>query len=216
MEAVETETKSKILDAAEELFALEGYRGASLKAIAAKAGVTGAMINYYFSKKANLYHAVLDRLVADIEKMVKDVLATGLPPRQRLEIFYGWFFDYAAQHPNFARLTKMGLGGPEKEHFERIVSTFFRPMFQVGVGFFDGELPRGHGKSPDTDHLLLAIYGMTISYFTDSEFMSLILGRNALGKKELEKRKECMLEMIFRTLGLERPGLSGDAPNKSR
>ena len=199
-------TKSRILDAAEELFALEGYRGASVKMIAAKAGVTGAMINYYFNKKINLYNAVLDRIVADIGKMVQDVLATGLPPAQRLELFYGWFFDYAAQHPNFARLTKMGLGGPEKEHFEKIIQGFFRSMFDVGIGFFDNELPKSTDHAIDTPHLLLAVYGMTISYFAESEFMSMIMDREALGEAELARRKECLLEILFRTLGIQRPG----------
>ena len=206
-ETQENATRSRILDAAEELFALHGYRGASVKRIAAKAGVTGAMINYYFGNKVGLYHAVLDRIMDDVKKMIKDVLATGLPPVQRLEIFYRWFFDYAAQHPNFARLTKMGMGGPEKEHFEKILRGFLKPMFHIGQEFFDNDLPVKKQNRVDTRHLLLTIYGMTISYFSESEFMSMFLGKNALGKKELEKRKECLIEVIFRTLGLKRPDL---------
>lgn len=209
IEPNEIETRERILDAAEELFANQGYKGASLKAIAAAAGVTGAMINYYFGNKNNLYHAVLDRILQDIGKMVQDVLATGRPAVERLEIFYGWFFDYAAQHPNFSKLTKMGLGGPEKQYFKEIIGQFFNPMFLIGVGFFENELPKKTKNGLDTKHLLLSIYGMTTAYFSEEEFMSMLLGKNALGESELAKRKECLLEIIYRALGLERPDLKG-------
>lgn len=208
VEPNEIETRERILDAAEELFANQGYKGASLKAIASAAGVTGAMINYYFGNKNNLYHAVLDRIVQDIGKMVQDVLATGRPAVERLEIFFGWFYDYAAQHPNFSKLTKMGLGGPEKEHFREIMEKFFHPIFLIGVGFFENELPSKTKNGLDTRHLLLSIYGMTTAYFSEEEFMSMLLGKDALSKSELATRKECLLEIIYRTLGLERPDLT--------
>ncbi len=198
-------TRQEILDAAEKLFANHGYRGASVKKIAAEAGVTGAMINYYFGNKLSLYHAVLDRVVSDIGLMVKDVLATGLPPEQRLEIFFGWFFDYAAQHQNFSKLTIMGLGGSEKEHFEDIINDFFKPMFKVGVRFFEKELQIKSRDGIDTRHLLLAIYTMTMGYFTDAEFMAHVMGKNPLSGIELNRRKECLLEIIFRTVGIKRP-----------
>lgn len=203
-EMIEPETKQRILDAAEELFANQGYKGAGVKSIAAKAGVTGAMINYYFDNKENLYHAVLDRITEDIRGLVKDILATGKPPAERLEIFYGWFFDYAAQHPNFSKLTKMGMGGPEKEHFQRLVKTFFKPMFEVAHGFFKKELRVRKMSDDDISHLLLSIYGQTITYFSDAEFMSVLLGRNALDPKELQKRKECLLDLIFKSIGVAR------------
>ena len=48
----------KILDAARELFAAHGFADATVRAIAEKAGVNVAAINYYFRSKAQLYEAV--------------------------------------------------------------------------------------------------------------------------------------------------------------
>ena len=208
----EPATKERILDAAEELFANLGYKGASVKKISAEAGVTGAMINYYFSGKENLYNAVLDRIMTDIGKMVQDILATGKPPVERLEIFIGWYFDYASEHPNFSKLTRMAMSGPGRGRFEKIMKDFFRPMFEVGVSFFENELPvnKRVWKSLDTRHFLLAIYGMTISYFTDVEFVGLILDADPLAKKELAARKDALIEIIFRTLGLTRPSVKAN------
>ena len=51
----------RILDAAEEEFALTGYAGTSLRTIADKAAVTQALISYYFGSKYELYEAVFIR-----------------------------------------------------------------------------------------------------------------------------------------------------------
>jgi AcrR family transcriptional regulator len=53
------DTKQRILDAAERLFAEHGFDGASLRAITAGAGVNLAAVNYHFRSKETLIQAVL-------------------------------------------------------------------------------------------------------------------------------------------------------------
>lgn len=48
-------SKQAILDAAEEEFLEMGFHGAKTSSIAKRAGVTHAMLHYYFSTKENLY-----------------------------------------------------------------------------------------------------------------------------------------------------------------
>ena len=48
-------TKEKILIAANELFAKNGFSGASIREIATMANVNLAAINYHFKNKENLY-----------------------------------------------------------------------------------------------------------------------------------------------------------------
>ncbi|WP_114238586.1 TetR/AcrR family transcriptional regulator [Dyella sp. C9] len=52
-------TRQRILEAAGELFAAEGYAEATSKAIAARAEVDLASINYHFGNRSGLYQAVL-------------------------------------------------------------------------------------------------------------------------------------------------------------
>ncbi len=70
------EARLKILDAAEALFAERGFDGTPTSAIAARAGVTSALIFYYFQTKRGLLQALIDErpflprfaeLVADVE-----------------------------------------------------------------------------------------------------------------------------------------------------
>jgi AcrR family transcriptional regulator len=90
-EVIEENTREKILNAAGEVFAEQGFEGATVRAITQRAGVNVAAINYHFRDKAELYaRVVLDacsaRRVADM------VIAEGIDdPAQRLRsIIYHW------------------------------------------------------------------------------------------------------------------------------
>ncbi|PIE38145.1 MAG: TetR family transcriptional regulator [Gammaproteobacteria bacterium] len=64
----------RILDAAEELFALHGYDGVTLRKIASKAGVDVALANYHFGRKLDLFNAVLDRRAPHLNQVRLDAL----------------------------------------------------------------------------------------------------------------------------------------------
>jgi AcrR family transcriptional regulator len=53
--------KTIILNAAEELFALKGLGGASLRQIAKRAGVDVSLVTYHFKTKDKLFAAVIER-----------------------------------------------------------------------------------------------------------------------------------------------------------
>ncbi|MHA7815930.1 MAG: TetR/AcrR family transcriptional regulator [Pseudohaliea sp.] len=64
----------RILDAAEELFALHGYDGVTLRQIARRAGVDVALANYHFGKKMDLFQAVFERRAAYLNQARRDAL----------------------------------------------------------------------------------------------------------------------------------------------
>ena len=55
------ETRTRILDAAEELFMQHGFEGTSMRLLTAKAGVNLAAVNYHFGSKHALVEAVFRR-----------------------------------------------------------------------------------------------------------------------------------------------------------
>lgn len=58
--ATSTETREAILAAAQRLFAERGYEHASMRAIAAEAGVDAALITHFYGSKAKLLAAAID------------------------------------------------------------------------------------------------------------------------------------------------------------
>ncbi|MET7418932.1 TetR family transcriptional regulator [Dactylosporangium sp. NPDC005555] len=56
------DTKARIAGAARELFLAKGYRGTTVRAVAAAAGVDQALISYHFGSKQGLFGQSLDLL----------------------------------------------------------------------------------------------------------------------------------------------------------
>ena len=76
--AAEANGKDRVLDAAEALFALHGYDGVTIRAIATKAGVDVALPPYYFKSKRNLFDAVFLRRAAMFNSARSEALARAL------------------------------------------------------------------------------------------------------------------------------------------
>src|SRR5947199_6730480 len=85
------DTRRRILDAALEIFASEGYEGASTRQLAERAGVNLPAIRYYFGSKEGLFRAVIDSIIERTEQHmeplageVRAALASADTPRDVL------------------------------------------------------------------------------------------------------------------------------------
>lgn len=58
--AVPGESRKAILEAAQQLFAKQGFLSTTTRAIAAKAGVDAALVHYFFKTKEKLFSAVVE------------------------------------------------------------------------------------------------------------------------------------------------------------
>lgn len=67
------ETRSLILDTAEQVFAEQGVSRTSLADIAAAAGVTRGAIYWHFKNKADVFTAMIDRVSLPIESLFSNV-----------------------------------------------------------------------------------------------------------------------------------------------
>ena len=79
-------TKTRLLDAAELLFATHGFHNTSLRAITAKAGANLAAVNYHFGCKEALMAAVLERRLIPLNTLRLqrlDQVATAAAQNQR-------------------------------------------------------------------------------------------------------------------------------------
>lgn len=69
------DTRLRILQTALELFAADGYEGASTRTLAKRAGVNLPAIQYYFGSKEGLYHAVIEQIAERMEARIGPVTA---------------------------------------------------------------------------------------------------------------------------------------------
>jgi TetR/AcrR family transcriptional regulator len=99
---VVTDVKEAMLKAARKHFALHGYQGASLKDIAAEAGVANSLINYHFTDKQGLFKACTELFAHGRMQAINRLLAEPKSRedfRVRLELFVEEMFESIISDP---------------------------------------------------------------------------------------------------------------------
>lgn len=96
----ETNQRERLLDAAVACFAEDGVTITSLRSIALKAGVTPALVNYYFGSKEQLLAAFIAERVTPVVGVLRDnLLAAGSDPRELLAAFVRAVHEVVARYP---------------------------------------------------------------------------------------------------------------------
>ena len=92
--------REQLLDVATETFAHIGIRAASLRAIAERAGVTPALLNYYFGGKQKLVSAMVEeRFLPLLGTLGADLQQSGDDPRELVARFVRGLSRIVAEHP---------------------------------------------------------------------------------------------------------------------
>ena len=130
------DNRIKILDAAEELFAENGFSATSIRAITSKAGVNLATHNYHFGSKNALVIDVFERRVGPLNKerlrLLSQAEAEGLTLEKVLAAFLGPAIRLARESGTGAEkfMKLMGRAHSESGGFRRaIIPKLFSEIF---------------------------------------------------------------------------------------
>ncbi len=97
--AVSELKRQLIFDAARAVFESDGLEGASLRAIAAKAGYTPAALYFHFDSKEALYAAVLRESIAALGASIRNSVVRARGAKGRLRAAASGFFEFYAANP---------------------------------------------------------------------------------------------------------------------
>ena len=141
------ETRTRILDAAEELFMQHGFEGTSMRLLTAKAGVNLAAVNYHFGSKDALIEAVFRRRldpmnterVAALERLenpsAEDIIRAFVGPSLRL------IEDAKGGGRNFIRLLGRTYTEPAKT-IRALIGQMYAPAMQRYKAALERALPQ--------------------------------------------------------------------------
>lgn len=96
--------EQQILKAAEREFLEKGYDGARTTSIANEAGVTHAMLHYYFRSKEQLFEKIIDKKMSEIVPLMTHLFGNSdLPLVRRIEEVVSVHFDFVMANPDLPR-----------------------------------------------------------------------------------------------------------------
>lgn len=144
------DTRTRILDAAERLFAEQGFDATSLRQVTAAAGTNLAAVNYHFGAKAALLPAVVARIIEPVsvrqrERLEELEASTTAPTVEELvEAFVTPITELFAQRdrgPTLARMFARILGDPGA-HMRQMMTGETQYTAERYEGAFAQLLPR--------------------------------------------------------------------------
>ena len=192
-----------ILSAAREEFVSKGYSGASIQAIADRAGIAKANVHYYFKRKSNLYIAVLDEIIhlwndyfdeIRVEDEPSVVLANFI--RQKVQLSYS--------HPRSSKLFAMEIisGAPLLKDYLR---NEMRPFVRARAAVIEKWIDQGKMKPVDPTHLIFLIWSSTQHYADFETQVLTILNRGEYESEMVDQIADFLCEVILRGVGLKPP-----------
>ena len=200
-------SRAAILDAAERLFADQGYDATSLNQVGAAAGVSRGTPGYFFGSKAELYQAVLDRSFADVREAVREgrarALASNESPETILAGAVSDYFDFLAARPNFIRLIEREALGSAR-HLQGVE---YLSAGQEALAAISLELGLDDAASGDAAQLLLSIIALCWFPLIHARTVAPAVGvQLASAPEDLERRKRHVVDLVLHGLrGLAAP-----------
>ena len=192
--AIREENERALLEAAEQIFAEQGYSGATTAAIARRAGVPKANLHYYFATKEGLYRAV-------VERVLTAWLAAAAPfdasddPREALASYIGAKMDLARAMPLASRIWSAEImrGAPMIQDFLDTTLTDWVALREQAVKRW---IAAGRLKPIEPKVLFYMIWATTQQYANAAHEMATLNGGRPLDDTAFDRAKRQVIETI--------------------
>ncbi|MCB8890118.1 TetR/AcrR family transcriptional regulator [Vreelandella malpeensis] len=189
-----------ILNAAECVFARHGYRGASLQAIADRAGLPKANVLYYMGSKQVLYLKLLDRMMRRWNAVLDDI-TTQSDPREVLSDFIRTKMMLGQRYPDGSKLfaAEILAGAPFLADY---LEGELRQWVESRVDVMRHWIEQGKMDSVDPRFLIFLIWSSTQHYVEYGAQVNAILGQEGLSEQDIDDVTAFLERVILKGCGV--------------
>ncbi len=198
---IRVRNRARILQAAEEVFAEQGYRGATTAAIAERAGLPKANVHYYFGTKEALYRAVLDDILT-LWLGELDRLTADSDPAEALADYIRAKVRHSRDRPLASRVyaNEMIRGA---KHTGDFLKNDLKSLVAQKSHVLESWVAQGKIEPIDPVHLFSIIWAATQHYADFEVQVSALVGRRQLAAKDYDAAAETIVRMVLSGCGLD-------------
>ena len=195
---VAEKTKKKILMAALEVFAKEGYPDARLRDIAARAGATHGLIRHHFGSKEDLWKAVVDYGFRVRENLIKQTVDAGqsIDPVELYKELIKSHILFVAENPELAKIL-MHSDSRTSHHLDYIfqkrknVNDIVAPIFEKAKAY-------GYFKGFDHDSFIVYMRAIVEGPIATSGLTKKLLKHDIRSEKGIALHTQRVIDFLFR------------------
>jgi TetR/AcrR family transcriptional regulator len=193
---VREDNERALLEAAEWVFAEQGFAGATTAAIAQRAGLPKANLHYYFATKETLYRSVIERVLTAWLAAASSFDASE-DPTVALSAYIGAKMDLAREMPLATRIWSAEImrGAPMIQDFLDTTLTQWVVSRERVVRRW---IAAGKLKPIEPKFLFYMIWATTQQYANAAHEMATLNGGRPLDEKAFERAKTETIEIILR------------------
>ena len=205
MDNQEKQSKEQlILAAAEQEFLTRGYDGARTTSIAQAAGVTHAMLHYYFRTKEQLFERIVDEKFKTMSDSMFAIMGDpSLPIVERIKGGIEAHFNFVAQNPLLPRFViNEIISRPERyDVLYKRVGAIIDNVYRGLQSEINRSAERGEIERVDIKMLFISIMSLNIFTFLAYPFMEPLMGELMVNRERfLAERKAENIETILRRI----------------
>ncbi|HUE38163.1 MAG TPA: TetR/AcrR family transcriptional regulator [Candidatus Binatia bacterium] len=192
------DTRERIIEAAQDIFARDGFVGAKMQEIADRVGIQRPSLFYHFKNKEALFAAAHERVFARIEPIFRESLVPDGDPFEQLDRVTRAVLAIMGKEPEFARMVARTAVDrhPAALH---AVRGHVQPLIDLSVEFLRRHQRRGVFRA-DADPFFFTLnsWGAALIYFTARDLLTPAPARSAAEDRERFTRS--LLQMGNRAL----------------
>ena len=196
--------EQQILASAEQEFLTKGYDGARTTSIAQAAGVTHAMLHYYFRTKEQLFERIVDEKFETMSHSMFAIMGDpSLPIVERIKGGIEAHFDFVAQNPLLPRFViNEIISRPERyDVLYKRVGAIIDNVYRGLQSEINRSAERGEIERVDIKMLFISIMSLNIFTFLAYPFMEPLMGELMVNRERfLAERKAENIETILRRI----------------
>lgn len=189
-----------IMQAAQEEFVLQGYKGTTMQSIADRAQLPKANIHYYFKSKENLYHAVLEDILDLWDEVLGDISVDD-DPAEVLARFIRVKVEMSFTHPGPSKLFAMEII-QGAQHLKEFARTYLRQWVRDKAKVFQQWIDQDKMADVDPVHLIFLIWSSTQHYADFETQVLTIMNRAEYEQDDIEKVINFLCQVILTGCGL--------------
>jgi TetR/AcrR family transcriptional regulator len=197
---IRRENETRILEAAERVFADTGLAGATMAQIAQVAGLPKANLHYYFGTKEQLYQAVLTGIL-ELWLDATDTIHQESDPAEALAGYVRAKMLHSRQRPLASKVFANELlsGAPFLTHYLEIE---LRQRVEAKSRIIAGWIADGRMTSLDPRHLFFMLWGMTQTYADFAVQIRAVLEVETLSDAAWDEATSEVVDFVLRGCGI--------------